>query len=726
MKNYKIFASIFLTILGIDAYSKNDAGEHSLTDDQKAALQKEGYKADFITEFNKALAKNFTDDTQGATTDPEVTLPDMETLRETSLQLANMQAELATAQGQLATMSKDKTVLESTKQALESKITSLNEQITQLKNSPEDDPGAGVQHTGTDKFEMNLKDDKQLMGMPGVMWSLQDRPYNQRARAAMLSAQGFEVMVPKSDNTGLDFAKLEEDLGAYYRTQRRKELQSFITTLPTVEKIFPLESGIQDRDIITNLFLGEFSQADSSNDSDFDKVIKGKYEIQPEEVRMYDVMLAYEFKALKKLEKQWIGDWNKEGSSSKKISFVEYLLRETAKKLHNEREQRRMKGVRKNPQVNVPGTAMEASTGYFRYIADKINNLQIKPFEVGEITAQNIGEKVFEATRQIPQELIDGGMMCLYMPSSMIVEYHKYNELHYGQNQDYSPNSMFVKEYPDVKIIELKNAGTHRRLVWTLEGNIKTLEFVPGEMYDFRLSIKEWSITVTSQWKEGLAAVLVGKKWDRKQDMDYNHQFIFCTDTDLATTEFSPIGKDISTPSALFHKSLVSVANTALTNITNIVDVETGEIVTLKNGNDQFGVEIKKTGNFSTINSDWKPNVGDIIILMKRQDGKFIELGRATAGVNALTFEADAVTPSVSGATEFMVAVNTKPTEITDLVDAVEKTTYTIHGNGSGANVSTLANGGNFVLTGAMTFNTGTYLQVVKATDGKFYEVARG
>ena len=93
---------------------------------------------------------------------------------------------------------------------------------------------------------------------------------------------------------------------------------------------------------------------------------------------------------------------NKEGSSSIKISFIEYLLRETAKKLHNEREQRRMKGVRKNPTANVPGTAMEAATGYFHYISEKINGLQIKPFVLGEITSSNIGDKVFQGTSQIP------------------------------------------------------------------------------------------------------------------------------------------------------------------------------------------------------------------------------------------------------------------------------------------------------------------------------------
>lgn len=724
MKNLKIFAAVFLAILGVDAFTKNEAGVFSLTDDQKAALEKEGYKADFISEFNNALANNFTDAPDTAET-AEASLPDLETLRAIALELAALQTSLSKAEAELNTLNASNGALQADKELLESKISTLNNQIETLKKAPEDDPGAGATVGTGNATTMNIKDEKQLMGLQGAMWSLENRPYNQRARAAMLAKQGFEVLVPKSDTAGVDFAQLEADLGAYYRSQKRKELYSFVTELPSVEAVFPLESGVQDREIITNLFLGEFSQADSSNDSNFANVVKGKYEIQPEEIRMYDVMLAFEFKQLKKLEKQWIGDLNKEGSSSIKISFIEYLLRETAKKLHNEREQRRMKGIRKNPTANVPGTAMEAATGYFHYISEKINALQIKPFVLGEITSANIGDKVFQGTSQIPAELRDSGMMRLYMPSSMVVEYHKYNELHYGTNQDYTANNMFVKEYPDVKIVELKNCGTHRRLVWTLEGNIKTFEHVAGEMLDFRLSIKEWSVTVTSQWKEGLAAVLVGKKWDRAQDMDYNHQFIFASDKDLASTDFLPMAQDDATPSALLHKSLVSVANTQSIAITNIDDVAVGEQVTLKCGSDNYGITIAKSGNFSLISAAWNPSMGDTITLMKQDGGKFIELSRANAATTATAFAADDATPSVANGTEFIVGTNTAATAITKLDDATEGVIYTIHGNGT-TNKGTIANAGNFVLTAAMDLTTGTFIKLVLAADGKFYEVARG
>lgn len=722
MKNYKMFLPVFAAILAVEAFSKNKDGVVSLTDEQIHTLIDKGFKPEFVNGFNEALANDFTEE---GTEEPVAVIPEVEDESTTD----NVEA-MTTLALEVQSLIEERDALntsgaDSKKQidSLNAKISDLNAKINLLTEAPEPDQGEGAQHDSNPMNVINLHDDKQLGGLAGVMFSLANRPYNQRARAALLQKEGYSVTVPTAATAEIDYERLKDDLGDYYRTQRRKELQSFLVDLPSVENVFPLESGYQDREVITNLFLGEFSQADSSNESNFEDVVKGKYEIQPEEIRMYDVMLAYEFKALKKLEKQWIGYLNKEGSSSIKLSFIEYLLRETARKLHNEREQRRMKGIRKDPNANVPGQALEAADGFYHYITKKINGNQIKPFVLGDVNATNIGQKIFEGTRQIPQELIDSGMMRLYMPSSMIVEYHKYNELHYGTNQDYAANSMFVKEYPDVKIIELKNTGTHRRLVWTLEGNIKTFEDKPGEMYDFRLNVKEFGVTVVSQWKEGLAAVLVGKKWKRKQDMDYNHQFIFASENDFAADTFVSMNKDDKTPSALFHKSLVSVANTSLLAITDIKDLEVGESVTLKSGSDEYGIQIAKSGKFANISAAWNPTKGDTITLMKVAGDKFVEVERTSVAPVAIAFTADATTPSLAGGTIFITDENSKATAITNFTDAVLGQVYTIHGAGS-TNASTIANTGNFKLTAVITLSAGVWIKLV-ATSAGFSEVER-
>lgn len=718
MKKFQTFAPILMALLGITAFSKNDEGVNALTEEQKQTLITEGYESDFLEGFNAALAVDFAE-TEDVTAggQQQAQSPDLSTLKQVSL-------DLIAAQKRVAQMEKDNNATKEQLQQAQADVQRLNGEVEKLSNKAEDDAGDGAQavnHNQNQNVVMNLNDNKQLGGLQGVMWGLENRPYNKRARASLLLKQGIEIGSPVQADT--DYSQLVADLGEFYRTRRSDNIESFVRELPSVTNIFPLESNVKDREVITNLFLGEFSQADNSGSS-FENVVKGTYEIQPEEIRMYDVMFAHKFKDLKKLEKSWIG-YLSQNSSSFKMSFVEYLLRETVKVLNNEQQLRRIQGIRKEPELNVPGTALSASTGLYRYIHEKINNYQIKTTVLGEITQANIGEKVFEMIKSIPQNLIDSNMLVLYMPAAMKMEYNKYNETHYGTNQDYKADLMYVKEFPSVKIIEVPNAGSHRRLIVTFEGNLKCFENVPGEMLNFTFIPEMWGINVSSQWKEGFAAPLVGKKFDRAVDQDYDHQFIFASDVDLPATEYVAMGKDDTTPSVLFNTSLVSVANSELKTITTIKDAVVGQLINLKNGSDTYGIKIVKSGDFSLISADWTPAVGDTITLFKRADGKFIEYARATAAASTVAFGVNDTSPSVAGATLFQIGANTQATAITSLENAVVGTIYTIYGNGS-TYASTIANSGNFTLTAAMTLSTGTYIKLMALAEGKFAEVERG
>ena len=182
--------------------------------------------------------------------------------------------------------------------------------------------------------------------------------------------------------------------------------------------------------------------------------------------------------------------------------------------------------------------------------------------------------------------------------------------------------------------------------------------------------------------------------------------------------------QDATTPSALFHSSLVSVANTALKTITDITDVATGGIVTLKNGSDTYGIKLAASGNFSLLASAWEPAIGDTITLVKRADGKFIEMSRSSVSTSILAFAEDAATPSVADGTEFVTNANAHATAITNLTNAVVGKTYIINGAGS-TNASTIANSGNFTLTAAMTLSAGKQITLIALAGDKFAEISR-
>lgn len=724
--NFKSFAATILAILGLNEWALNEQGVKIVTDEERDKLKSMGFSDKFLTGFTNALAKDFEEEAEPQTEPEGVQLATLRgLLSQTATQLAQTQQDLATLQ---AINTTDKAVI-----AQKSKeIATLQEKVKTLSEAAENDPGKGAQHqAGAPAQAFNLDDNQQLAGIAGEMYSMESA-YNQRARAALLARRGIMLTAPAASST--DYSRLQNDLGAFYRIPWQERLQSLLFNLPTIESIFPLESGYQDLATLVNVWLGEFSQADNTA-SDFDNVVKGGYEFDNETLRMYSVMFAHKFTNLKELERTWIGSLNLEGSQPIKWSFIEYLLSETAKKLHNEREQRRVNGVRKDPDLNEPGKAMEAADGLYEFIRKKVDGFvdvnngntvhQIKPFVLGTLSVANIGEKIYQATSQIPAEIRDSGQLRLYMPSHMIVWYHKYNEAHYGTNQDYKADIMYVKEYPSVLIKAVPNADNHHRLIWTLEGNIKTFEHMAGEMTRFSIEQQDWTLKVWANWKESIWARAVGYKYTDPTAMDGTRQLIWCNEYDRPDNYFVTAEPDTN-PDAKLHTSIVTVANTSKLSITDITNAAEGKIITLKCGSTDKGVQIAASGKFSLLASAWDPAVGDWIKLMKRSDGKFIEVARNTAATSdALAFTADDTTPSVDGATVFVTDVNTEATAITALDDAVVGVIYTIHGAGS-TYASTIANSGNFVLTAAMTLSEGHFIKLVKAEDGKFYEVARG
>lgn len=729
--NFANFIPAILGILGLTSFNKVD-GKDGLTDDECAKLKGYGFSDRFLTDF-KAYIQN-PPQASGSGDEGTRSAAIAAILGQVTSQHQAAVEELAELK---ATVAKDKAAHEAAIASKEAEISSLNDKVKTLSAMPENDPGKGAGSAGSPAVTFDINHDQQLGGLPGEFFAL-NRPYNLRAKAALLANEGkmLAVAVPNS----VDYKTLQEDLGAFYRTRWSDRLQSFLVELPTITKIFRTESGHQDLETLANLWLGEFSQADNSANSEFDKVTKGSYEFGTETLRMYGVMFAHKFKSLKDLEKSWIGYLNREGSNPVKLSFIEYLLVETAKKLHNEREQRYVNGVRKDPDPDVPGRAMEAADGVYEFIRKRVEGhidftpnggttgktvYQIKPFNLPKITAANIGEVFYQGTSQIPSVFRDTGKICLYIPSWMLPLYHKYNEAHYGQNVDYKAGITYVKEFPAVKIITIPNADNHHRIFWTIEDNIKTYDHIAGEMYRFTLEQQDWTVKVWSNWKESIQAECVGYKYTNPLEMDGSRQLIWCNDYDRPDTYFIESDRDAN-PSVLLHSSVVTAPNSAEFEITDIADAKVGQLITLKCGADgDNGVTIKKTGKFTLLSDVWNPKKGDIITLIMRADGKFIEISRSTAVAESLQFAADETTPSLKGGSVFVTGENTKATEITNLTDAVPGTVYTIHGNGD-ANASTISNAGNFVLTKNITLKGGNFIKLTVGTDNKFYEVTRG
>lgn len=706
----KLWATV-LAFLGIAAFAESDDGKKQLSKEQKDKLTEtfgEQFVLNLESSFQSGVDQNLESNAQAAV-------------------IAGLQENLRASEQARAALEADKTALESEKAKNLKTISDQKAAISILSSKPETDPPPMKPANPTSTWDE--KNEHFLGGVQLPFMAIDARhPYNRRAYSDMMfKRHGIVIPVPAASS--MDYDSLKSDLGEYYRVRKQDRIQSFLLGLPSLEKIFPLESGYQDQAVLVNLFLeGDFSQAENTIGSSFDNMLKGAYKFEPEVLTMYGVMFAHKFTDLKTLEKNWLGYLNREGSDTMKWSFIEYIMIETTKKLHNEREVRRVSGVRVNPTANTPGTALGASNGFRQFIKNQLALYKLRAFELGEWTDTTISDYIRRGTAMVPTAVRDTGNLVLFLSPDALTAYHKNNETLYGLNQDYKPNQNYVKEYPNVAIEVVPNMGESQRMVWTLRGNISLFEDTPGEMTKFNFEQQDWSLKVWSNWKESLWAYLVGKKYSSAEAIptDYSTQLIFCNDVDYPAAYYLPMTANDTTPSVSKHTSLVSVANSQATAITDIDDAAVGQEIRIKCGSSTNAITIAASGKFSLLSAAWTPSVDEVLVVKKRSDGKFIELSRINPATIANAFAADDATPSVADHTTFVTNANTQATAITNLDNAVTGVVYTIYGAGT-TNASTIANSGNFVLTAAMTLSATHWIMLQKSeTDGKFYEINRG
>lgn len=359
----------------------------------------------------------------------------------------------------------------------------------------------------------------------------------------------------------------------------------------------------------------------------------------------------------------------------------------------------------------------------------KIAEFKIRVAYLGLITDSNIDQKIVELVETVPQIYRDALQLQLWVPSGYSRKYNDALNSRYGASRPNRSDIDHVDGYKNVLIKEIPYSTGKMRMFITMPGNMARLENKPMEAFNgMRMVTKIKSIEANSVWKEGFMFHLAGRKAASAAAVaarDFMEQAIWCNELDFDPNYFVQMEKDDATPSVAAHSSLISVANTAPVAITNFDDAAVGQEIRVKCAI-SGGITIAQAANFSLISAAWAPNAGDILVLKKRSDGKFIELQRidaATAG--AVQLAAGATAPDADLGNYFITSANAGATAIIDITNAVAGVVYKIQG-GSATNATTIANSGDFVLTAGITLNVGVWIEVEKsATDGKFYEIRR-
>ena len=434
------------------------------------------------------------------------------------------------------------------------------------------------------------------------------------------------------DYTGLDGA----GLGEQFVVRRVDALIARIQKLPNVYDIFPRRTGVEDRELITNAFFGEFSQPHQEGE-----VYKGDVSLEPELGYVDDAMMKTLFKSWKWIERQYIGYLNQSGSDPIKWNMIEWAVMNIATVLTNEQYKRRILGVFRKPVAGRPAHYLHSSTGYIFTLIRYIHENKLMPLaDAAFADYSNTGTEMIdtvEAFVERVKEVYPGDV------EELVVKLNKNHKSWYksGYRQKYSADGDFASvvdnklQDMDVKIVWVPNMGNHKFIEMSKPGNFQCLENLPGEMLKIKFDEKMESVQAWSIWKEGFSASFVGRAFTTPALLaanDFKLQEVFVNKPifDLADEDAT-----LDAANGIWQKT---INNAAGTNIADITSAKEGEAYIIECGGLTNASTVNKAGKFADILETFTPTVlGDyLMVVYDATDDKFYELERTVAGTRSI------------------------------------------------------------------------------------------
>lgn len=450
---------------------------------------------------------------------------------------------------------------------------------------------------------------------------------------------------------GFDTSKLPDaGLGDQYMIRRQDALIARILEIRNVTEFFPVRYGIQDREMITNAYFTEVTQAYQKGE-----IWKGDMKLEPEFGYVDDAMIKVLFGTMKEIERQYIGYLNTDGSDPIKWSMIEFNLLNIYKKMQYEQNERRIMGIYVKPESGVAGSYLNASTGIVYTLVRYYH--ENKMLLHGDDAYQDYdNQTMLEAVQQFVEDIQST------LPQNQVLKdkFLYLNENHkswwkknirtiYGKDTDFSGPDSYLNVVPDteVHIKWLPNMGQLKLMFMQTPGNLMFLEFIAGEMFNIKIKDDMELVKAWSTWKEGTGASFVGPTFKNKADLvanAYELQQIFMN------KPCKSLAADDTTVTTGLKEPFwfVTAENTKATAITDITGARAGVAYIIECGSTTNASTIAKSDKFDSITAAWNPTeLGDYIMVILNSKNKFIELERCVGGVRAVN---KLLQPNVPGA----------------------------------------------------------------------------
>lgn len=472
------------------------------------------------------------------------------------------------------------------------------------------------------------------------------REYSSMVASRINVLRAEKAMVASDLASGVTVSIDPEGLGNQYLTRRVDALIARLAVVKNIYDIFPRRSGVQDREVMVNAFFGDYSQAYQEGD-----IFKGSVELIPEFCYVDDAMLKTRFGSMKKIERQYIGYLNTDGSDPIKWSLIEWVMLQVSTKLIEEQSKRKVLGLYIKPIEGVAGHYLNSGTGVVYmllqyYNEGKISRLAEPVFQSYTSGAVMVGTVIAQLAK-----LAESGVANLDRHEVILNSNHKAMWIKgvrdlYGKDTDFKgPNGDKVPDYlNDIRWLDgLENLPF---VIIQPPKNIQAIEGDPGEMFNINFESHMESVVFWAVWKEGSAAEYAGKKFSSKAARaahGFADQMIF-TNFPAKEIEADATSIDVSSNYRLY----ITSANTQATAIADIVGAKVGAAYQIEIGSEVNPSTIAKTGKFADITAPFNPTkIGDYILVAPNADcSKFLELERCENGARKINV---ALQPNVPG-----------------------------------------------------------------------------
>jgi hypothetical protein len=406
----------------------------------------------------------------------------------------------------------------------------------------------------------------------------------------------------------VDYSAFDDFAGGHQFIARRQDaIINYLYKRRKLSELFNVHSNVQDKEALINSFLGDFSQPHQSGE-----VFKGGIKLEPELAEVHKVMLQFKFDEMDKLEKEYVGYLNKEGSDPIKYTFIEWIMVKVGEKLIDEQELRRIHGFPIKPENGKAGHCLHGSYGLIHRVYKCIEAGKLTPVMDGGYDPSTILDYVEDMVSKVNEQVPSLNGLVLYMNASHVPWYKKAYRKAYGTNTDFDGN-LKVQDF-DVTIKGVPNMNKSKLMFITQPENCELLEDKTGEMFGFYFERRLQNLVVASYWKEGIAFIQTGNK---------DIQFVF---TNAPFVELTENATTIDARNGDYFRTGV---NTAVKTISGITNAQKGYTFKIECGDTTNVTKIAKTGVFANLKDAWIPTkVGDFIKLSLGKDGKFIEAER--------------------------------------------------------------------------------------------------